>query len=1532
MEKMLRVTLFAILNSLFLLSALPAQDNQSFNSQASSTSDSDDYAAETKTQLTFTQNAGQWDDEVLFQCSAPGYTTWLTRDRVVFDVIGPFEAATAVADLSSERSCVNDRGQLQPHLDQPKHRRTLTLQAVGASPHPEVLGKDAIEYKCNYFYGNDPSNWHTNVPNYKSVIYGDVYSGIDLTYYSNRGRVEYDFVVAPGADYRQIKMRYDGADGLCVDDAGLLRIDAGLGELVMLSPTVYQFRGGDRVPVSGKFVLLDSVTVGFEVTSDYEPTLALTIDPQIVYSTFLGGASDDSGLDPGYPRNSVAVNSAGNIIVTGYTESTGFPTVTPFDGSFNGVKDMYVSEFDSTCSNLIYSTFVGGSGWDIPNAIAIGPADRVCITGMSASATFPTVNAYQPTMSNFGDAVLLVLNSDGQSIYYSTHIGGSTSTDWGSSIAIAQDGNVVIGVGQASSDFPTTAGAYQQVYGGDPFDVAIARFDPSLSGISSLVFSTLLGGDAQESVESMVLDAVDGEICLTGGTGSTNFPMAGASWDNTLGGTGDSYFARLSPDGSTLDYSTYIGGSTTDYGWTIAQDTAGDFYLCGNTNSADFPTTSGAADVTLGATDAFVMKLPRLGGAPLYSTYLGGSVDENATFMVVDSSGRAFVTGATTSSDFPVVLPLTGGESYADGGADAFVSVVSPDGSSYDLSTYLGGTDFDYARGLAWSSYGAKEGDLIIVGLTYSTDFPVTSGSYDESQNGAADVFVLRMNFDADDDGVVEWLDNCPDLANSSQQDSDIDGVGDACDNCIAIANPDQADVEGDGIGDACDNDNDNDGVDNSVDNCEFTSNPLQENSDGDSLGDACDNCPFVTNPLQEDENGDGTGDYCDGFCHILSPTTLPLGFIGLPYSFQFEAVGPTPPYNWSKLGGDIPFGCTFNGGTVGTLTGTPTFAADYFFTVRVEDSSVPAVADTLEVQLTVLDASSCSSLSILGWGFGNSEANLWPLAYWQQFNYCANPTPCSRLCSLCDADLFPSWSTFASAVGETAAYFDPPAGDVIYRPSAVTEWSALKGTWEGSCFGFAISTLMYFDSLRVVGDDFPGYDNLDQVPLGDDSRQLINKLQLYEYGFDQQTHIDQKSLSTSPSITFWECQQMFAATNRDDQVLMLFNNNGNGGHVLVPYACDQDGGNPNLLQIYVLDSNFPGDFSKKVVVDVSSDTWSYDPLPGWGGSEGMLLMDPVSDYLGNLALTDNSATPSSMVFFGEVDSLFALAGADSLGFGQNGSFGEIVDGRLIIPTDATQNRPTGILLPNGWWYCTATGVVDGAFTVLDGQKRIFKGGTAKSGIISSSFSASAPEPSYTLYGTSTLKERSIGQPYYIQIISIEPDSEIVYEISDFHLALGDSISASLSANKEMVIENFGDSTSYDAFIQIASAADDSSFYHELIGLPAGTTQKIIPDWRVTGDSLMIVEDPGMTGSFSDTAFYAHEIEPSYTCGDADGNGSVSIGDAVFVINFIFGGGPAPVPQEAGDVDCSGGVSIGDAVYIISYVFGGGPAPCTDCK
>ncbi len=613
------------------------------------------------------------------------------------------------------------------------------MTLAGANPKATVTGLDELPGKSNYFIGNDPAKWRTNVPTYAKVKYQNVYRGIDLVYYGNPQQLEYDFVVAPGADPKAISLDVaairSSLDGgrtapLRIDANGDLVIPAGEDEVRLHKPVVYQAavnqgaEGSARHFVDGHYVVKGRNRVSFEVAS-YDPGKTLVIDPVLVYSTYVGGSNYDQG-------EGIAVDSAGNAYVTGYTASPDFPTANPLQTVSGGNGDVFVAKLNPAGSALVYSTYLGGSNGEDARGIAVDSAGNAYVTGYTSSTDFPTAKPLQPT-SDGDDAFVAKLNPTGSALLYSTYLGGN-NTDVGNGIAVDSEQNAYVTGYTYSSDFPT-AHPLQSVYGGNP-DVFVAKLNPTGS---VLLYSTYLGGSDYDLGFGIAVDSA-GNAYVTGGTLSSNFPTANPL--QTFSSGGRVFVAKLNPTGSALLYSSYLGGSLAR---GIAVDSGGNAYVTGYTTSPYFPTVNPLQAVYGGGVnygDAFVTKLNPAGSALVYSTYLGGSGEEQGFGIAVDSSGNAYVTGYTTSTNFPTANPLQpvsgGGNGFLNG--DAFVSKLNPGGSALVYSTYLGGSGDDEGYGIAADSAG----NAYATGYTTSTDFP----SADPLQpffGGVQDAFVTKI-------------------------------------------------------------------------------------------------------------------------------------------------------------------------------------------------------------------------------------------------------------------------------------------------------------------------------------------------------------------------------------------------------------------------------------------------------------------------------------------------------------------------------------------------------------------------------------------------------------------------------------------------------------------------------------------------------------------------------------------------------------------------------------------------------------------
>src|SRR5437879_3148904 len=491
----------------------------------------------------------------------------------------------------------------------------VRMNLIGASTSPRVEGVEESPGKANYFIGNDPKMWRTKVPMYAKVKVHGLYPGVDLVYYGNQRKLEYDFIVAPGADPGSITMAVEGAERPSLDGQGDLVLAIEDREVRFQKPVVYQEVDGVRREISGSYKLKSAHQVGFQVGA-YDGSRPLIIDPALSYSTYLGGSGVDQGLG-------IAVDSGGHAYVAGFTTSTNFPTTT---GAFQttapgGVADAFVAKLNAAGSALLYCTYLGGSGNNQGRGIAVDSGGHAYVTGLTFSTNFPTTpGAFQPTSGGGGDAFVTKLNSTGTGLVYSTYLGGS-GDDQGLGIAVSSDGHAYVTGSTTSANFPTTTNAIQPAWGGGE-----AAFVTMLNSTGTgLVYSTYLGGSGDEEGKGIAVDS-RGHAYVTGFTSSINFPRTTGAFQATapvklpLGSHG-AFVAALNPLGTGLVYSSYLGGRGEDVGFGIALDGSYSAYFTGLTNSINFPTTAGAYQTTdpvpvMGGGDAFVTKIANMTCSP----------------------------------------------------------------------------------------------------------------------------------------------------------------------------------------------------------------------------------------------------------------------------------------------------------------------------------------------------------------------------------------------------------------------------------------------------------------------------------------------------------------------------------------------------------------------------------------------------------------------------------------------------------------------------------------------------------------------------------------------------------------------------------------------------------------------------------------------------------------------------------------------------------------------------------------------------
>lgn len=728
--------------------------------------------------LFFEPNQGQTDAQVKFVAHGSGYGLFLTSSQAVLTL------------------------QHQSHVE------VVRMELDQANLNAPVQGTQPLPGKSNYLIGSDASKWHRNIPQYARVEYSGVYPGVDLVYYGQQGQLEYDFRVAPGADPRQIALRFNGSAKPQLQGGNLILRTAS-GDVTFAAPHIYQTvgnnngggndssshgNGNGQRAVAGRFIQLASDKIGFEI-GDYDRTRTLVIDPVLGYSTYLGGSGNET-----YPTIAIDAAPLPNAYVTGSTTSMDFPivantTTPPFQSTLKGAANVFVAKINPTGSALIYSTYLGGTGTDASSGIAVDSGFNVYVAGTTSSADFPVTSstAFQRAPKTTGNHVFVTkLDSNGSVLLYSTYLSGS-GTDTAAGIAIDNKSDAFVTGTTTSTDFPTFGAGLTAtccpVSNPAANQFFVAKVNTLGTSSASLAYSTYFGGgNPSNAVATGGGIAVDssGNAYITGGanflhTGdaTTDFPILNAQQGclNTLGspascpatgvGAQDAFVAKINPNaapGAQLIYSTYLGGNLEDVGYGIAVDTANNAYVTGKTSSPAITglSTSKPYQQTLAtAPDAFVAKIGNpvtVNGVlnpvyPLnYFSYLGGNGTDIGYAIAVDAIQGVRVTGSTTSTDFPLLATGESAlvpppiQSTLQGGIDAFVARI--DTTTTTSSTGAG--QFATYLGGSGDDRGTgiavdSNGAAYVTGETASTNFPVVSPAIQSSRKGAMDAFVSKL-------------------------------------------------------------------------------------------------------------------------------------------------------------------------------------------------------------------------------------------------------------------------------------------------------------------------------------------------------------------------------------------------------------------------------------------------------------------------------------------------------------------------------------------------------------------------------------------------------------------------------------------------------------------------------------------------------------------------------------------------------------------------------------------------------------------
>jgi hypothetical protein len=690
--------------------------------------------------LSFAANQGQTGAGAKFLSRGKGYTAFLTAGGMVLS-LRPSEPAPAPP--ASNRAAASN--------SQPPANTVLQFNLLGAAQNPVIVGEEPLRGKINYFIGRDPTKWHTNIPTYARVRYKNVYPGIDLVYYGSNQQLEYDFAISPGANPGLIQFEITGASQVDMDASGNLVLQTNVGQIHFQSPVVYQESNGSRVPVAGAYVMNDPTHISFRV-AQYDSSKPLVIDPVLVYSTYLGGSGDEQPAG-------IAVDASGNVYIAGYTDSTDFPLAT-LGTLPSGQPHVFVAKLDPTGANLIYADYIGGDSQDYAYALGLDSADDVYVTGSTASSDFPLVNPYQGTYPGSFNGFLTQVSADGSSLLYSTYLGGNGSDQPASiaidslgEVVVA--GNTTSTNFPVANAYQATMSANQGgVFGNYGF---VTKFSPNGS---SLVYSTYLGGNSNvalncggtscwpspfNGVYGVAVDS-NGNAYAAGSTNTYNFPATQAAYlaTNSTQQNGVVGFVSKFSTSGALDYSTYFyesSGLLTNLA-AIAVDSTGSAYVTGAAVSdGTFPITSTSiCDPSVygwACSYSFVTKFDPTGSTLSYSTFLGPNNYASPAAIALDANNDAYVVASTSSSSFAIV---NGIEAYPNGN-DLLLVEIDPVAGTELFATYLGGSGDDYSSGITLDAAG----NIYVAGSTDSTDFPVTPGAFQTVLGGGADAFLLKI-------------------------------------------------------------------------------------------------------------------------------------------------------------------------------------------------------------------------------------------------------------------------------------------------------------------------------------------------------------------------------------------------------------------------------------------------------------------------------------------------------------------------------------------------------------------------------------------------------------------------------------------------------------------------------------------------------------------------------------------------------------------------------------------------------------------
>lgn len=681
-------------------------------------------------QVSFTENRGQWDGQVLYRAQSDNSTMWFTKDGIYFQFLRP-KSIGPVDPQTADRRSQSDLEQL-----------FIKAEFVGAAPTPVIAGEGQLEYRCNYFLGNDQAKWQTDVPNFESVTYRGLYDGVDLKFRAEAGKVACEFDIAPGADPNQIKIAFQGPQSIAIDQSGNLVIHSQWGDALEPTPLSYQANAASRTRLAAQWELIDGSTVRLTIADSVNRSERIQLSPALTFSTYLGGADSDFPSD-------MAVNLSGEVFIAGSTWSTTFPVVNGFDLAHGGAgsTDAFVTKFNSAGNGLLFSTFLGGSSFDHDYAMVVGASGNygIFLSGSTSSSDFPNLGAVDGTYGGNTDAFVAVLSLAGNGLTFSTYLGGGDN-EFARDLAVRcvapctiDKYTVWVCGGTFSTDFPTS-NAYSSTLNGTE-DAFLTQYTIGTAG-NSMGRSTYFGGTDDDDAYAIVMaGGTSGKPIIAGETQSTDLPTVGA-YDATLGGYGDAFVSGFDYAGNGQMFpvfSTYLGGSSSnlaEFPSSILLRTSGNIVVAGITNSTNFPTLAGFDNSHNGDADVYITEFNSTASALVHSTYFGGSGSDQLGTLTQDRLGNILITGSSSSTNLPLSNPY---DASLGGTQDAFVAKFNSSAQTLQFSSYLGGSSSDYGESVVADTLGC----LYTTGSTSSSNFPLAN-PYDPT-NSMSDCFLTKI-------------------------------------------------------------------------------------------------------------------------------------------------------------------------------------------------------------------------------------------------------------------------------------------------------------------------------------------------------------------------------------------------------------------------------------------------------------------------------------------------------------------------------------------------------------------------------------------------------------------------------------------------------------------------------------------------------------------------------------------------------------------------------------------------------------------